>query len=1079
MLGLRAAVAACEGTGAGQFPEDEKWFCGEGIGRAHVHDGWTMEALRKTRYAPPQKSHAYLADVVARWPDARNTAATMSGWTEVSLRAAASWQAFKEGKSLFESGMVAEVQTGATGWQGTVKVGKRLMKVGVTVKSATDLDTRCPCADNQRSGSVCCHAVATGLASLGKSAPKPVAQKVIPQPVVAVPWQVLLPLNWRDALQRGKFAATLAVSSGSEISPADDRLNAWLARESVAKKEILSLSLDGPRVPSFLESIAEHPRLAAGKDRLLIQIRSGERLQLSAAEQRQDSILLVPDPESGPWIEIGGSFWQIGEASVVRVGEGKIPADLAVALGELAQGKSVEIPKVRFFNHLDSWQEWLHFPADCWLESLHFVQAAASFELSLEGSLQHLEAQLRVRYGSASPVPPGLGKVEGLPRLVGDHCEVRDSAKEEKAAARLSRAGFQVENFSSGRWVMKSESAILDFLTQSLPVLRKEWTITEGERFAHVQTQVAVVSPKIEIIGSGEDWLSFDLSFQTSDGISVSAAEVRRLLRAGKGAGASAGGRRLVISDDIANLIDPLFSDLDLHQENGHFMASARSGELIREIRNKIDKSQTASESEISFAFDSPATLQAELRPYQSLGAGWMFDRVQRFGGALLADDMGLGKTVQTIALIERVLEQPGTDSGVVMVVATASLLGNWRAEFGRFAPARRVRILHGASRDAEREKVQPGDVILTSYGTLARDLAYHLKREYRAIVVDEASLMRNPDTDHAKALAKLRATCRVALTGTPIENGVKDLWSIFRFIQPGWLGGREEFRDRYEQPLAIGENPGAVIERLRLKISPFLLRRTKEQVAPELPSKLFIDEFCDLSPDQQAVYKELLIEGRKRVDAIADSGNKGAARMQMLTALLRLRQTCCDLALLKNERFNQLAVARRSAKLQRLLELIEEAVNGNHRMLIFSQFQTQLKEIEKCISERGWDSLRLDGQSRNRQQLVDKFQQADGPPVFLISLKAGGYGLNLTAADTVVHFDPWWNPAAEAQATDRAHRIGQTRPVTVYRLLTRGTVEEKVVRLQAKKRELASAIDEDGIGDAAGWSMEDLESML
>ena len=1007
----------------------------------------------------------------------------MSGWTEATLRAAASWQAFKEGKSLLESGMVADVQTGASGWQGTVKVGKRLMKVSVTVKSATDLDTRCPCADNQRSGSVCCHAVATGLASLVKTLVKPSIQATVrvvtPQPVTAVPWQVLLPLNWRDALKRGKFAATLALASGSEISPADDRLSAWLAKEGVSKKEILSLSLDGPRVPAFLESIAEHPRLAAGKDRLLIQIRSGERLQLSAAEHRLDSVLLVPDPTSGPWIQIGGSFWQISEASVVRVGEGQIPADLASALGELAQGKSVEIPTLRFFNHLDSWQEWLHFPADCWLESLHFIQAEASFELSLEGSLQHLEAQLSVRYGSALPVPPGLGKVDGLPRLVGDHCEVRDSAKEEKAAARLSRAGFAVENFSSGRWVMKGESAVLDFLTQSLPILRKEWLVTEGERFGHVQKQVAVVSPKIEIIGSGEDWLSFDLSFQTSDGSSIPAAEVRRLLRAGKGAGASAGGRRLVISDDIANLIDPLFSDLDLRQENGHFMASARAGELIREIRNKIDKSQTSSDQPISFTFDSPASLQAELRPYQSLGAGWMFDRVQRFGGALLADDMGLGKTVQTIALIERLLAESGTDSGVVMVVATASLLGNWRAEFGRFAPARQVRILHGASRDAEREKVQPGDVILTSYGTLARDLAYHLKREYRAIVVDEASLMRNPDTDHAKALAKLRATCRVALTGTPIENGVKDLWSIFRFIQPGWLGGREEFRDRYEQPLAIGENPGAVIERLRLKISPFLLRRTKEQVAPELPSKLFIDEFCDLSPDQQAVYKELLIEGRKRVDAIADSGNKGAARMQMLTALLRLRQTCCDLALLKNERFNQLLVARRSAKLQRLLELIEEAVNGNHRMLIFSQFQTQLLEIEKCISERGWASLRLDGQSRNRQQLVDKFQQADGPPVFLISLKAGGYGLNLTAADTVVHFDPWWNPAAEAQATDRAHRIGQTRPVTVYRLLTRGTVEEKVVRLQAKKRELASAIDEDGIGDAAGWSMEDLESML
>ena len=389
------------------------------------------------------------------------------------------------------------------------------------------------------------------------------------------------------------------------------------------------------------------------------------------------------------------------------------------------------------------------------------------------------------------------------------------------------------------------------------------------------------------------------------------------------------------------------------------------------------------------------------------------------------------------------------------------------------------MRILHGASRDAEREKVEAGDVILTSYGTLARDLAYHLKREYRAVVVDEASLMRNPDTDHAKAVSKLRATARIALTGTPIENGIKDLWSIFRFVQPGWLGGRDDFKNRYELPLAAGESPRLILERLRLKISPFLLRRTKEQVAPELPSKLLIDEFCDLSPDQQAVYKELLVEGRKRVDAVADSGNKGAARMQMLTALLRLRQTCCDLALLGNERFDQLLVSRRSAKLSRLLELIEEAVSGNHRMLIFSQFRKQLIEIEKSISERGWCSLRLDGQSRNRQQLVDQFQQVDGPPVFLISLKAGGYGLNLTAADTVVHFDPWWNPAAEAQATDRAHRIGQTRPVTVYRLLTRGTVEEKVVRLQAKKRELASAIDESGAGDAAGWSMDELETML
>jgi SNF2 family DNA or RNA helicase len=200
---------------------------------------------------------------------------------------------------------------------------------------------------------------------------------------------------------------------------------------------------------------------------------------------------------------------------------------------------------------------------------------------------------------------------------------------------------------------------------------------------------------------------------------------------------------------------------------------------------------------------------------------------------------------------------------------------------------------------------------------------------------------------------------------------------------------------------------------------------------------------------------------------------------MRMLTVLLRLRQTCCDLALLKNDRFNQLLVGRRSSKLERLLELLNEAVSGDHRVLVFSQFQTQLREIEKCLEVAGIGSLRLDGQTRNRQELVDRFQRADGPPVFLISLKAGGYGLNLTAADTVIHFDPWWNPAAEAQASDRAHRIGQTRPVTVYRLLTRGTVEEKVVRMQERKRELAGVVDEDGTGDAAGWSEGDLMEMI
>jgi len=1005
----------------------------------------------------------------------------MTGWTEATLRAAASWQAFKEGKSLLEGGAVTDAQSNPSGYQGALHSGKRLLRVQVSVRSATDLATRCACRQNQATGEFCAHAVAVGLATLaGKSGAAPRSKTPVPPapPVVALPWQILLPLNWRDALARGKFAATLAASAGSEISPADDRLNAWLARERVAPKDLLSLNLAGPQVAGFLEALAEHPRLAAGKERLSIAIRAGQRFLLSDASLQDGRIRLVPERMAHTWVEIGGSFWQISPTTVTRVGEGRIPRDLATQLGLISRGQSVEVPTERFFCRLDAWQEWVAFPAGSWLDALHFVPAPAVIELALEGSLQNLEARLQVKYADAPAVAPGLGSVASLPRLLADRCEVRNLATEERAINRLAKAGFQPEDHARGLWVVRDEAVILDFLTRSLPALRQDWSVTEGERFLRGQQQITVVSPKIEILGSGGDWLSFDLSFQTHDGSIIPAAEVRRLLRAGKGSGKITGGRHLVISDEVAEIIDPLFSELDLRQENGHFIASARSGEIIREIRNNLSSSAGTNALPSLLPFAQPATLLADLRPYQAAGADWLGDRVGRFGGALLADDMGLGKTLQAITCLEKLFDSTATDSGVVLVVATASLLGNWQAEFARFAPARGVRILHGPNRDAQRSKIRPGEVVLTSYGTLARDLAWHLQRDYRAVVVDEASLMRNPDTDHAKAVCKLRASHRIALTGTPIENGVRDLWSIFRFIQPGWLGGRDDFKERYEVPLSGGP-AAAVMERLRLKTSPFLLRRTKEQVAPELPSKLFIDEFCDLSPDQHAVYHELLIEGRKRVDSIAASGNPGAARMQLLTALLRLRQTCCDLALLGGDRFNRLLVARRSAKLQRLLELLDEAVAGNHRVLIFSQFQKQLLEIEKCVGERGWDSLRLDGQSRNRQQLVDKFQQAEGPPVFLISLKAGGYGLNLTAADTVVHFDPWWNPAAEMQATDRAHRIGQTRPVTVYRLLTRGTVEEKVVRLQAKKRELSAAIDEAGVSDAAGWSIEDLSAVL
>jgi superfamily II DNA or RNA helicase len=1004
----------------------------------------------------------------------------MTGWTEASLRAAASWKAFKEGQALFECRAVTEAQATEAGWCGTVQAGQRRMRVSVTVQSSTNFETHCACPENQGSGEICSHAVAVGLAVLAGGVSTVVARSVPAATLATVPArEIFLPPNWHDALSRGKLAATVAICPRQEPSAADSCLAVWLENEGAGDKASLHLHLDAVRAAAFLDAIAGHLSVSAGKDRVPIRILTGQRIRLSAVIHRDDTVRLVPDPGEGHWISIGPSLWQAGGDFLRRAGEGTIPPDLSRILGLLARGDSLDLPVRQVLEHLGPWQDWLEFPADGWLEGLHFIPAPARFHLNLEGSLQHIEARLTVAYGDSPQVPPGGGHVNELPRLSGDYCEVRDFPAEARAVSRLEQAGFLAADRSVGAWSLSGESAILHFLTCTLPALREAWQIDEGVRFLTLSKQLTVVSPKIHIRGSGNDWLNFDLSFQTSDGILVSATEVRQLLRSGNRGAKVQAGRRLLIDDALVNLIDPLFSELELQQKDGHFEASARSAEVILEIRDKLHDNQIKKGLQKPYPFIQPATLLADLRPYQIQGAAWLLDRVERFGGALLADDMGLGKTLQTIALIECLFTRYTGESCEVLVVAPTSLLGNWQAEFARFAPGRRVRVLHGAKRDAERERLEAGEVILTSYGTLARDLAWHLKRDYQVLVVDEASWMRNPDTDHAKALAKLKARYRIALTGTPVENGVRDLWSLFRFIQPGWLGGRDEFRQRYELPLAEGEPPAGVMERLKLKTRPFFLRRTKEQVAPELPSKLFIDEFCDLSADQQAVYRDLLLEGRKRVETLDDSGNPGAARMQLLTALLRLRQTCCDLALLGNDRLNRLLVPQRSAKLQRLLELLEEAMNGGHRVLVFSQFQKQLLEIEKCIFERGWASLRLDGQSRKRQDLVEQFQATGGPSLFLISLKAGGYGLNLTAADTVIHFDPWWNPAAEMQATDRAHRIGQTRSVTVYRLLTRGTVEEKVLRLQAGKRALAAAIDESGAGDAAGWSMQDLKGLL
>ena len=425
------------------------------------------------------------------------------------------------------------------------------------------------------------------------------------------------------------------------------------------------------------------------------------------------------------------------------------------------------------------------------------------------------------------------------------------------------------------------------------------------------------------------------------------------------------------------------------------------------------------------------------------------------------------------------------------LVVCPTTLVFNWAAETAKFTPELRVLVLNGPDRHKEFARIAESDLIITSYALIRRDAERYRELEFDTVVLDEAQHIKNRQTQNAQAVKAIRAQHRLVLTGTPLENSVLDLWSIFDFLMPGYLGSTQDFRERYEVPIAK-ERDAATIARLAKRVRPFLLRRLKRDVVKELPAKLEQISFCDLTDEQAAVYQQLLAHTRKEVlEAVGEQG-LAKSRMLVLTALLRLRQVCCDLRLLNVGQAaslpessadstapfappgaaGRLAACPTSGKVQLFGELLDEIVDGGHRVLVFSQFTSMLALLREELEARELTHCYLDGSTNNRGEVVQKFQADESIPVFLISLKAGGVGLNLTGADTVIHFDPWWNPAVEDQATDRAHRIGQTRVVTSYKLITRGTVEEKILTLQRKKREIieATLTGEEAFTEKLSW---------
>ena len=618
---------------------------------------------------------------------------------------------------------------------------------------------------------------------------------------------------------------------------------------------------------------------------------------------------------------------------------------------------------------------------------------------------------------------------------------------------------------------------------------------------------------------SGEQWFDLDVTFTSSSGERFSAAEIQRLVLSGQNHTRLRNGKVAVIDTGAVEELQEVLLDCAPEQhDKGYRLRQAQAGFLEASLRDKTNWQvqapaawrERAVQQRGEAKLEAPplGELEQVLRSYQKHGVAWLhFLRENDFGG-ILADEMGLGKTLQMLALIfamrsgkcataeskqrknansgggsERKLELEANSSLIAhsgfhlphLVVCPTSLVTNWVNEARKFTPGLNVLTLHGPQRHTLFDQLRDADVVVTSYTLICRDAELYRSLEFDTVVLDEAQHIKNRQTQNAQAVKAIRSRHRLVLTGTPLENSVLDLWSIFDFLMPGYLGSAQDFRERYEIPIVRDRNV-EVQARLARRVRPFLLRRLKRDVAKELPEKIEQISFCELTEDQRIVYQQVLEAGRKEVLETVGKQGMQRSRMVVLNALLRLRQICCDLRLLK---LDDVDIKAASGKLELFGELLEEVLDGGHRVLVFSQFVSMLKLLEDRLKAEAIAYCYLDGSTSNRAEVVERFQNDDNIPVFLISLKAGGVGLNLTGADTVIYFDPWWNPAVEDQATDRAHRIGQSRVVTSYKLITRGTVEEKILNLQNRKREVikATLAGEEEFTAALSW--EEIQDLL
>src|SRR5262245_40399463 len=894
--------------------------------------------------------------------------------TEAFLMKSAGWEAVKIARSLLAGGKVLSSNWSPPLLKGVVQEGSASYRAGLVIKGPIDIDNICTCRAAREAGIICPHSVAIGLHHLQREKPtahgsdtatpvpaRPGAKAVVREPEPPpgpklkraangehLEISVILPPTFTANIERGKVMVTfegkwsrgrvplsaLPMSQPFALSPGDSRL-LDKSEELAGGETPGGLMLNLIELTQLLDALTGHPRVALGRRQPLAVNATAWRVQVEATLETSGEIRLsLPPGSSPPTLIAGESLWAFRGDSLEPVGLPKQWRDLFRAPMKLPRSRvplflSQELAVLEAESEVD---------ANFGIDEFTLEPQSPRFILALNGGLVQVQAQLQCAYGPRIMTVGVTAKDESLwlpdPKSTTRY-STRDFGAEIAAAERMRRAGFLGPD-PQGRWNLHGESAVVRFFARDYPRWQKEWDVSLEERLQHSTVRnFERLEPRFEIRPSGERWFDVEMSLASADGEKFSASDIQRLILSGNGTTRLKNGRIALIDTGALEEFNEVLRDCEPQQHpKGYRFSDVQAGFLDATLRQQpgwhVQASSgwreraTRQSGQAKLTCPPLGPLEEVLRPYQRQGVAWLqFLRENKFGG-ILADEMGLGKTLQTLAFIHSCHANRKL-SGPVLIVCPTSLVFNWLAEAKRFTPGLKAVALHGTSRHQQFEDIASSHLFITSYALIRRDAERYREFEFDMVVLDEAQHIRNRQTQNAQAVKAVRTGHRLVLTGTPMENSVLDLWSIFDFLMPGYLGSATDFRERYEQPITRDKDE-AVQARLGRRLRPFILRRLKTEVAKDLPAKLEQVSFCELTDDQAEIYQQVLAVSRKEVmDAVGTQG-MAKSRMMVLSALLRLRQVCCDLRLLKLDGVDP---GTASGKLDLFGELLEEVIDG------------------------------------------------------------------------------------------------------------------------------------------------------